>query len=92
MKINPSLRNNRKATYKIKMKGSISQRWAGWFGNLTILDQEDTDQPDLTTITVDVADQAAFLGALQKLHNLGCSLLEVKLINDARCDQRSDKC
>ena len=60
-------------TYKIRIKGHLDQRWADWFGDLTL-----AHQPDGTTVmTGPVVDQAALYGILTKIHNLGMPLLEV---------------
>ena len=65
-------------TYKIRIKGHLDQRWADWFGDLTL-----TQQPDGTTVLDGpVVDQAALFGILTKIHNLGMPLLEVHRLSD----------
>lgn len=65
-------------TYKIRIKGHLDQRWADWFGDLTL-----TQQPDGTTVLAGpVVDQAALYGVLTKIHNLGMPLLEVYRLSD----------
>jgi hypothetical protein len=72
------------ATYQIQVQGWISERWADWFDDMTITvsDEDDAGQPGgglaLTTLTGIVADQAALLGLLQKLYNLGLPLLLIR--------------
>jgi hypothetical protein len=72
-------RQDQEVSYEIQVQGSISQRWVDWFGCMTIITEEE-DPSSLTTAEVHVADQAALLGQLQKLHNLGFSLLQVRRI------------
>jgi hypothetical protein len=81
--IEPSLQKNQKVRYEIQMIGCISQRWAGWFGDMTILDIDDASQGCISTVSIEVVDQAALLGALHKLHSLGFSLVEVRLNKEA---------
>lgn len=70
--------SSRGITFEILVQGTISQRWVNWFGCLTILVQEEDGWRSLTTVELQVADQGALLGQLQKLHNLGFSLLQVR--------------
>jgi hypothetical protein len=72
-------RQDQGVSYEIQVQGSISQRWVDWFGCMTIITEEE-DPSSLTTAEVHVADQAALLGQLQKLHNLGFFLLQVRRI------------
>jgi hypothetical protein len=60
-------RQDQGATYEIQVQGSISQRWVDWFGCMTNMTEKE-DPSSLTTAEVYVADQAALLGQLQKLH------------------------
>ena len=91
MSINSSLHPDRKISYQIQVQGHVSQRWADWFGNMIILGEDVVDQMEFSTITIEVVDQSALLGSLQKLHNLGYSLLEVKRMGEALNDERSVK-
>lgn len=91
MSINSSLNPDRKISYQIQVQGHVSQRWADWFGNMIILSEDVVDQMEFSTITIEVVDQSALLGSLQKLHNLGYSLLEVKRMGEALKDERSVK-
>ena len=91
MTIEPSLQKNQKASYEIQMIGCISQRWAGWFGDMTILNIDEGNLGCISTVSIEVVDQAALLGILHKLHSLGFSLVEVRLSEEALSDQRSKK-
>jgi hypothetical protein len=78
------LRQDQSATYQVQVQGWISERWSEWFGDMTITVHHDNDArepglgPAITTLTGTVADQAALLGLLQKLYNLGFPLLLVR--------------
>ena len=58
----------------------LDDRWAEWFGDLTM-----TREPDgTTTLRGPVADQAALHGILIKIRDLGMVLLAVRAIDDSR--------
>ena len=59
--------------YEIRLKGHLSNRWAGWFDGLTIT-LEDNGQ---TLLTGPVVDQAALHGLLRKVRDLGMPLVSV---------------
>ena len=64
------------ATYEIRLKDHLSDRWAGWFSDVTIgLDKDGT-----TRLTCPAIDQAALYGLLKKVHSLGMPLLAVNRI------------
>ena len=62
--------------YEIQLQGRLSQRWIDWFGNMTVID--DREWPGTSWVSLQVTDQASFLGQIQKLHNLGYTLLEIR--------------
>lgn len=66
------------AAYQVQVQGRISERWVDWFDDMTIAVRDKGDAPAVTTLTGTVADQAALLGLLQKLYNLGFPLLLVR--------------
>lgn len=78
-------------TYEIQLRGLISRRWIEWFGNMQVTAEQNLTREPVTTIIVDVADQSALLGLLQKLHNLGYPLLQVTRRGDTSQDEGSDK-
>jgi hypothetical protein len=62
--------------YEIRIKGHLDDRWAGWFGGLTITLEEDGN----TLLTGRVVDQAALHGLLKKVRDLGMPLLSVNQV------------
>lgn len=60
--------------YQIRVKGYLGQQWIYWFEGLTITLEED----GITLLTGLVIDQAALHGILNKVRDLGLSLLSVK--------------
>jgi hypothetical protein len=64
--------------FHIQIQGKLGQRWAGWFAGMTITTDETAGTIPITTLTGRLADQAALLGILYKLHNLGLDIVLVK--------------
>ena len=75
------------AAYEICLKGHLSDRWAEWFGDVTIgLNQDGT-----TRLTCPVIDQAALYGLLKKVRSLGLPLLSVNRVGSNQAD-RGERC
>lgn len=72
-----------RAVYRIRVKGTLDQKWSDWFNGLSIVPQAG----DETLLTGPVADQAALHGILAKIADLGLPLLSVK-----RVGRGSDEC
>jgi len=68
------------AVYHIRVQGWIGTRWEQWLDGLAITP---ADAPGETLLIGALVDQAALLGLLQKLHNLGLRLLELRMVNEA---------
>ena len=62
--------------YEIRIKGHLADRWAGWFGGLTITLEENGE----TLLSGPVVDQAALHGLLKKVRDLGMPLLSVNCV------------
>jgi hypothetical protein len=70
------------ALYEIRLKGHLSDRWAGWFGDVAIGLEED----GTTRLTCLVIDQAALYGLLKKVRSLGLPLLAVNRVELGKTD------
>ena len=64
------------AVYEIRLKGQLADRWAGWFGDVSI----NLDDDGTTRLTCPVIDQAALYGLLKKVRSLGMPLLSVNRV------------
>jgi hypothetical protein len=64
---------DKRTFYEIRVIGVLDQTWADWFDGFTI-----TSQGNETRLQGEVADQAALLGLLSKITNLGLTLVWVK--------------
>jgi hypothetical protein len=60
-------------TYQVKVKGTLTPEWSGWFEGFSISQQAQ----DETLLTGLVADQAALHGLLARIASLGMPLLSV---------------
>ena len=66
--------------YQILVQGYLDQRRADWFDGMAIEPQVDAEGMCVTRLTGEVVDQAALLGLLRRLYNLGLSLLSINRI------------
>jgi hypothetical protein len=64
-------------SYQIQVQGHLSQTWADYLGNLAVSVSGD-GQAAVTTLSGQVTDQAALMGLLNSLYDLGFSLLSVE--------------
>ncbi len=67
----------RRAVYRIMVQGRLDQKWSDYLGGLTIRSNDVSGQ-SVTTLSGQVLDQAALLGVLNSLYDLGFSLLSVE--------------
>jgi hypothetical protein len=63
-----------RATYHIRVRGNLEERWSDWFDGFTITPLAD----DETLLIGAVADQAALHGLLAKIRDLGLPLLSLE--------------
>ena len=59
--------------YRIRIQGRLEPRWSSWFDGMSVLRGDD----GTTVLRGPVGDQAALHGLIQKVRNLGLTLLEV---------------
>lgn len=62
-------------TYQIRIAGLLDPLWSDWFDGLAITCTAD----DTTTLTGPLPDQAALHGVLNKVRDLGLTLLAVSV-------------
>ena len=59
--------------YEIRLTGHLDARWTAWFDGLTV----SHDADGTTVISGPIVDQAALHGVLQRVRDLGLSLVSV---------------
>jgi len=64
--------------YEIRVQGHIGQAWSRWFDDLTVEELDDGS----TRLRGDLPDQAALHGLLNKIRDLGMTLLSVQRLCD----------
>ena len=63
--------------YEIRVQGHIGQAWSRWFDALTVQQLEDGS----TRLCGTLPDQAALYGLLNKIRDLGMTLLSVRRLD-----------
>ena len=62
--------------YQITVQGHLHPRWSEWFDNLAIIQEPD----GTTTLRGPVTDRAALYGLINKLRDMGLTLLSVEAL------------
>lgn len=62
--------------YEIKVKGTFDDSWSDWFDGFSL-----TQEDGKTLMAGQAIDQAALLGILAKINDLGLAILSVKRID-----------
>jgi hypothetical protein len=75
--MSPGATRDESGDYEVRVGRHLDDRWAEWFGDLTITREAD----GTTTLRGRVADQAALHGILIKIRDLGMVLLTVRAID-----------
>lgn len=68
------------ATYQICVQGTLTASWMMGLGRLTVRCEEKVEQGSVTILTGDMADQAALLGLLNNIYDLGYPLLSCSIL------------
>jgi len=63
--------------YQIKINGALDQTWSNWLGNVDIRTSQTDDDGVITTLSVDLVDQAALFGILDHIRDLNLKLVSV---------------
>jgi hypothetical protein len=64
------------AQYQIRVKSHLPSQWADWFGGLTIENLPNGE----TTLTGVLSDQAALHGVLNRMRDIGLTLVSLNRI------------
>ncbi len=72
-------------SYRIRIQGRLERRWSSWFDGMTLTPSED----GTTILRGTVSDQAALHGLIQRVRDLGLTLIEITLEGDESWDPES---
>ncbi len=73
--------------YEIRLKGHLNNRWADWFGGVTITLEDNGN----TLLICPVVDQAALHGLLKRVRDLGMPLVSVNFVNPGQAKTQEVK-
>ena len=65
------------ATYEIRVRGKLDERWPNWFGGMTIAFEQADDGTAVTVLTAAATDQARLRGILSRLWDSNLTVLSV---------------
>ena len=68
---------DRPGRYEIRVKGKLGEMWADWFDDFEIRFEK-----DITILSGQVPDQAALHGLLNKIRDLGLTLLSIQCVEE----------
>ncbi len=78
----PKISFDQPHTYRICVQGHLGDQWADYFEGMQIKPVVDPGGNPFTYLSGSLADQAALQGVLQKLYNLGFSLILAEKVGE----------
>lgn len=69
------------ATYKIRVQGFLDDRWSDRMGGVAIRVDSQSGQAPVTMLSGQLQDQAALVGVLNTLYDLGLPLISVECLD-----------
>jgi hypothetical protein len=79
------------ATYRIRVKGYLDSSWSDRLSGLAISRSSQEDEPEVTTLYGEVADQAALAGVLSALYGLHLPILSVECQSDLETEEETSR-
>jgi len=76
-------------SYQIQVQGHLSQTWVDYLGGMAVSISGEGERT-VTTLSGQAMDQAALMGLLNSLYDLGLSLLSVDYQSDPREEVAED--
>jgi len=70
------------AIYRIKIKGVIDQRYAGYFGDMIIGTDKKEEGKTTSMLTGKIKDQAELMGVLNALYNLHLPIVSIQPLDE----------
>jgi hypothetical protein len=79
-KHHPSASMVEPATYRICILGTLDKQWSDYCGGMTIEHERGLNLYPITILTGLLADQAALIGVINSLYDMGCPILGVEFV------------
>ena len=70
------------ATYRIGIMGTLDEKWSDYCGGMRIEHHIALDQYPITILTGRLTDQAALIGVINTLYDMGCPIILVDCVED----------
>jgi hypothetical protein len=67
--------------YQIKIRGKLDRSWSEWLGEARITSELDENGVIITTLTVELADQPALFGILDRIRDMNLLPITVEWID-----------
>jgi hypothetical protein len=74
------LQRDTPAHYRIRLQGKLDQSWSEYLDGMTISVAQTADGAPVTVLTGQLVDQAAIVGVLNNVYDLGFPLLSVECL------------
>ncbi len=68
--------------YHIRISGALDETWSNWLGDAHIQTGETAQDGIISTLVVDLPDQAALFGVLDHIRDLNLALVSVQRQGD----------
>jgi len=78
----PKLMVHAPVSYQIRVQGAVGESWCDYYAGITIDVDHDAEQRPVTTLTGQLQDQAALIGALTRLYDMRLPILSVEHLPD----------
>ena len=77
--------------YQIKIKGVLDRSWSNWLGNVDLQTEQTAEGVDVTTLTIDLIDQAALFGILDHIRDINIQLVSVNQLGEKQAAANGDR-
>ncbi len=63
--------------YRVKIAGALDQSWFDWLGDVKIISEPQDDGSVVNILSVNLADQSALFGIIDRIRDLNLNLIDV---------------
>ena len=72
------------AQYRIRVQGIVGESWSDYYGEMAIECEGEGEPHPVTTLSGELTDQSALIGALSRLYNMRLPILSVEYVPERR--------